>query len=313
MWEAVVGGGLSLAGGLLGADAAEDAADAQTRAAEAGIGEQRRQFDVTRRDFAPQRNLGKAATYRLGELLGLETDETGPGGRIPVGAKDVTTWARERGYDLPQGREWMDSELQNLYAGGYQKYLDQFRAANPVEKPSEFGALSRKFTMDDMNADPVMKASFDFGLSEGEKAVRRMFGAKGLARSGAAVKALTRYATDYTNTKAGDAYNRFYADQDRTFNRLTGVSGLGQTANTTVANLGAHTADNIANLTVGAGNARGAAGIAGANAMGGAFSGIGNQVYGQYTLDRILNRDGINPAARRFSFDQFANNDFAVG
>jgi hypothetical protein len=38
------------------------------------------------------------------------------------------------------------------------------------------------------------------------------------------------------------------------------------------------------------GNARGAAAIARSNAMGGAVNQVGNQIYGQYTLDRILPR-----------------------
>lgn len=310
MWPVVAAVGASLAAGAMGADAAEDAASAQAASADRGIGEQRRQFDLTRRDQAPFQATGVAANTRLGDLLGLKRDPLSLNAATPKGAISVTDWARSKGFNTPDGREWNDSELQNLHAAGYKNYLQEFIAANPQEDPADFGALNRKFSMEDMNADPVMKASFDFGLSEGEKAVKRMFGAKGLSRSGGAVKALTRFASDYTNQKGGEAYNRFYADQDRTFNRLSGVSGTGQTAATTVANAGANMANNISGMEIGAGNARGAASIARGNAMGGALTGAANQVLGQSTLDQILNRGGINPQ-RQFSMEPTSNFDYS--
>ena len=144
--------------------------------------------------------------------------------------------------------------------------------------------------MDDFQNDPVTKASFDFGMSEGEKAVQRMFGARGMSRSGAAVKAATRFATDYTGTKAGESYNRFTADQGNVFNKLAAVSGIGQAATNSTAQAGANTTNAISDITVGTGNARGAASIAQGNAYGNAASRVGNQISSQYTLDRILNR-----------------------
>ena len=301
MWESIAA---SVAGsavsGLIGSDSAEDAANAQTQGVNAGIGEQRRQFDLTRKDFQPYQATGVAANTRLTELLGLRRDPLALNAPTPKGAMTATQWAQQAGFNTPEHRDWNETELGNLHAAGYRKYLEGHLQANPQEDPADFGALNRKFSMEDMNADPVMKASFDFGLSEGEKAVKRMFGAKGLSRSGGAVKALTRFATDYTNQKGGEAYNRFYGDQDRTFNRLAGVSGTGQTASTTVANAGANAANNISAMQVGAGNARGAAAIAGGNAMGGVFGNIGNQIAGQYTLDKILTNGGINPQ-RQFS------------
>jgi hypothetical protein len=94
--------------------------------------------------------------------------------------------------------------------------------------------------------------------------------------SGETLKALTKYATDYTGQQAGNSYNRYYGDQDRTFNRLSGVSGTGQTATTNTANFGAQTANNVGNIMTAQGNARGAAAIAGGNAISGAANNVGN-------------------------------------
>ena len=152
---------------------------------------------------------------------------------------------------------------------------------------ADFGSLNRRFTMEDFEADPVNKLGLQFGLDEGTKAIRRMFGAQGMGRSGSAVKGLTRFATDYTGAKAAESRNRFLQDQDVTFNRLSGVSGTGQTATTNTASLGANTAANIgANLT-GAANARGAAAIAGANAYAAPFTQAGNVMSTKFLLDSM--------------------------
>jgi hypothetical protein len=142
--------------------------------------------------------------------------------------------------------------------------------------------------MEDFQNDPVTRASFDFGLSEGQKAVQRMFGSRGMSRSGAAVKAATRFATDYTDTKAGESQQRFVGDQANEFNKLAAVSGIGQAATTTTAGVGAGNSAQNAALLSAEGNARGAATIAQGNAFSGGLNTIGNNAMGQFTLDRIL-------------------------
>lgn len=71
MAGAAIGAAGSVIGGVMGADAADDAADAQREATQAGIAEQRRQYDQSREDLAPWRNTGTAALNQLSYLLGL--------------------------------------------------------------------------------------------------------------------------------------------------------------------------------------------------------------------------------------------------
>ena len=81
---AIIGGGASLLGGLLGqssgnkqARAAENAARMQAEAAQAAIAEQRRQYDQTRQDFAPYAGAGAEG---LGQYLtGLKSGAYSPG------------------------------------------------------------------------------------------------------------------------------------------------------------------------------------------------------------------------------------------
>lgn len=150
-----------------------------------------------------------------------------------------------------------------------------------------FGDLNRRFTIGDFEADPVNQLGLQFGLDEGTKAIRRMFGAQGIGRSGAAAKALTRFGTDYGNTKAAESRNRFMQDQDMTFNRLAGVSGVGQTATAQTGALGANMANNVGQNIIGAGNARGAAAIAGANAFAAPIAQAGNIMSTKYLLDSM--------------------------
>jgi hypothetical protein len=152
------------------------------------------------------------------------------------------------------------------------------------------GDLVRPFTMADFENDPVTKASFRYGLDEGTKGINRMFGARGMSKSGAAIKALDRFTTDYVGSKAGESYNRFTGNQSNVYNRLAGVAGTGQTAATQTANLGVTTGANIGNTQMGIANARGAASIATGNAISNAASNIGNAYQTQFYLDSLRDR-----------------------
>jgi hypothetical protein len=156
------------------------------------------------------------------------------------------------------------------------------------------GNLVRPFTMADFQNDPVTQASFQYGMDQGTKGINRMFGARGMSKSGAAIKALDRFTTDYVGSKAGESYNRFVGDQSNLYNRLAGVAGTGQTAATQTANLGVTTGQNIGNTNVGIANARGAASIATGNSIANAASGIGNAYQTQYYLDSLNNRRPTN-------------------
>ena len=127
----------------------------------------------------------------------------------------------------------------------------------------------------------AMDPGYQFRLGEGEQAIDRAASARGLNKSGATLKALTRFGQDYASGEYGNIYNR-----------LAGAASGGQQAATNVGQLGAGNAQNIGSLLTGAANARGAAGIGAANAWGGALSNIGNWYNQNQTLDKILNSQG---------------------
>ncbi len=190
--------GASIGGGIDQSNAISGAAGAQAGATQAGIDEQRRQFDLTRSDTAPYRAAGTAALGQLQTEMGK-----------PVTAADVM-------------------------------------------------------------ADP----GYQFGLDQGQQALQRRFAAAGGRVSGAALKAATRYGTDYATSGYGAAYQR---SQDR-LNRLAALAGIGQTSTNASAASGANSANAISNMLTAQGNATGASQIA----RGNVWANTGNQIAAIY-------------------------------
>lgn len=259
MWGAIA----SVAGSMLMSDSAGSASSAQAGATNSATAEQRRQYDLTRADNAPWLQSGTAANQTLAMLLGLQPN--GAGSLTDPGPAPIRPSGKPRTPDERQYVEW-------------QAKKDAFdaQAARPADP--RFGDLTKKFTLADFWDDPITKASYQQGLDQGTKALTNMAGARGNLNSGATLKALTRFGTDYTGNQAADSRSRFVGDQDNIYNRLAGISGTGQVAAQGIASAGQNSANNISNLLTSQGNARGAAAIAQGNAWGGGLQNIGNMI-----------------------------------
>lgn len=176
----------------------------------------------------------------------------------------------------------------------YRIFQQQREDQEPWRKAG-IGALSemdsadfrRDFTAADFERDP----GYDFRMQEGQKAIERSAAARGGLSSGGALKALTRYGQGFASNEYSNAYNRFNADRDRRFGRLSAIAGVGQTATNQVGQAGQNYAGNVGANTMGAANAAGAAGIAGANAIGGAIGGVG-KTWMDYTAMNRANYGG---------------------
>src|SRR4051812_7283439 len=66
-----IGAAGSIGGALIGGHAAPRAPQAQTKSAQLGIDEQRREFDQSRTDLLPWLNAGQSALGGLQDILGL--------------------------------------------------------------------------------------------------------------------------------------------------------------------------------------------------------------------------------------------------
>lgn len=141
--------------------------------------------------------------------------------------------------------------------------------------------FKKDFSMGDYQMDP----GYNFRMEEGQKAIERSAAARGGLNSGATLKALTKFGQGVASEEYANAYNRFNADRDRRFNRASSIAGVGQTANSALQTAGSNYANQVGANTMGAADARGAAGIASANQIGSTLGGLANN-WMDYSLSK---------------------------
>lgn len=295
---------------LIASNSASDASDKQAQSTKDAIAAQQGQADRSRQDLAPYKDAGAAALNRLRTLMGV-------GSSTQTKARAREEWIA----DNYPGGIWENGQ----YIGGHgigglakltpeQGYADYVNKFTPEEVPGAFDPnslgdspllekfKSKDFTSADMEADPVYQSGLKFGLDEGTKAIERRSAAGGGYDSGATLKGLTRFASDYGSTKAADAYSRFtnnqnnaYSrftnDQNNAFGRLSGIAGMGSGATSVGVGAGANSASNLSGLISAQGNASAASSIAGGNALSGGINNAANY-YNQNQMLKELQGGG---------------------
>ena len=281
-----ISAGASLLGSSMASDSSGKAVEAQQQATQAAIAEQRQQYEQTRTDQAPWRKAGSASLSRLSQLLGIGGTPGGAGSVEGVrNANDISP-IMQRYMDRSGTTDWASvaPELRNM---AYGEESDSRIPGGPDSSAADYGSLNRKFTLADFWDDPVTKASYQMGLDQGTKGINNMAGARGGRDSGATLKALTRFGTDYTGQQAAGSQQRYKADKAATYNRYSGLAGSGQVAQQATSAAGQNMGNNVSGLISGMGNARGAAAIAGGNAWQSGLQNIGNWYNQNQMIDRI--------------------------
>jgi hypothetical protein len=162
---------------------------------------------------------------------------------------------------------------------------EMFDILNAQQKPyreAGYGALSkintmlpqftRQFTAADLNAN--LAPNYEFMKQQGLGATAQ---AANVASPGSNVDlAKTIFAENYAKSGYQDALTNFRNQQTDIFNRLSGIAGIGQTAQGSSQALGQQTSANLANLATGGANALAGGQIGAANAMAGGYQNIGN-------------------------------------
>jgi hypothetical protein len=132
--------------------------------------------------------------------------------------------------------------------------------------------FTRQFTAADLNAN--LAPNYEFMKQQGLGATAQ--GAN-VASPGSNVDlAKTIFAEKYAQTGYQDALTNFRNQQTDIFNRLSGIAGIGQTAQGQAQNLGSSTSTNLANLATGGANALAGGQVGAANAYAGGLQNIGN-------------------------------------
>lgn len=150
---------------------------------------------------------------------------------------------------------------------------------------------------DGVSIDPnVLKDSdyYRFAESQGLKTAQNSAAARGLGKSGAALKGATSFAEGLATGTYKDAFNMAVTNQTNTFNRLKSLIDTGQNASAQTGSAGTAAATGAANAQIGAGNAQ----AAGYNAAGGAISNAANNI-GGYAAYKGLYGGGGNGSSVR--------------
>ncbi len=133
------------------------------------------------------------------------------------------------------------------------------------------GDFMRDFTMADFQKDP----GYDFRMQQGQKALEASAAARGGLLSGGSGKNLVDYGQQFASQEYGNAYNRFNADRDRRFGRLSQLAGVGQAVSRDVAQQGNEAGARIGEYQTQAGNAQASGIIGQANAIARGVGSIG--------------------------------------
>jgi hypothetical protein len=259
-WWAV---GSAVVGGVLSSSAAEDAADAAGAGSAAAVSEQRRQYDTTRRDYAPYRNIGYGALNALAAAYGIPGYSNAEVDPVAIRAKLRPSFQGSSpdgdGVDEKMLDRAVEDEIARQRENGF----------NQGPQTTQFGH--------DVSGDEVLKdPGYAFGLQQGEQAIARRAAASGGRLSGAQLKAASQFGTNYASTKYGEAYQR---RQDR-LNRLAAIAGIGQTATAGSAAAGTNSANAISGLLQGQGEMNAASTMARGNIWGNTANQIG-ALYGR--------------------------------
>lgn len=327
----------AVGGALISSNSADQASGAQQKTSKDAMNLSLRQNDLSRADAAPYREAGKSSLMTLRQMLGIQPGAQGPitqnyaGSLVDSSGGAPAPIAELYGSDPAYRKAWdeYDQLHRERFGKGYTAESDAgfieraVRARLPeqssvaAQAPQDPFAgvndspLTRKFTVDDFWNDPVTKLGYQFGLDEGRKGLDRSGASRGMLNSGAQLKALTRFGTDYAGTKAADSENRFRTNQDSVYNKFANVAGLGQVSTAQTGQTGAMNAANVGNIMTAAGNARGAAAIAQGNAYSGGLNNIG-QWWNQQNMVNQLN-SGQNRTTPRGYYDSSYNQDPSGG
>lgn len=307
IWGAVAVAGAAVVSAGAQYSSARSAGRAAQRGADAATGESARQYDQTRRDLAPYRNIGVGALNLLGQPYGLSTGTNGVGGYygddgdlihdsggVPtVNAERYandpayryawdTTLAAERG-----SSRWRNQDADTYYARAtpadmsrmtesLSRNLAEYRARNPQPQAGQPGQASAPGDFSAFFQSP----DYTFRRDEGMRGLERSAAARGGAFSGNALRALSEFNS---NLAAGEYGNYF--------NRLASIAGIGQTATNQTAAYGAEHAATAGRNALYAGNARASGIIGQGNAIGQGVSDLAG-IYGYYRRPNGLGGGG---------------------
>lgn len=273
-----VAGAAVVAGGL-GAISANQAAGASQDATNASTAEQRRQYEQTRLDFAPQRGLGTSATEQLARLYGYGNPTQVAGAAaaqqpVQIGDSQLPAGTTTRA----AGNGWYDvltsdgTNVGVLRPGGANGQFVSNGTAIPANNtPNASAPVSTGTGQPDMGAF-FESPDYQFNLQQTMQAGGNSLVARGRGLSGAASKELARYGSGLAKSEYGNFTNR-----------LMQMAGLGSTATQSTAAAGQNMVNQNSAALINNGQARASSYTSGAESINNAVQGgVGNYLLSNY-------------------------------
>lgn len=246
----IVGGALGLFGASKSSSAAESAAWTQAAAADRATQAQLQMYEQTRTDQAPWRAAG---TFALNQLVGTQGTGQAPSGGY---------WTEPKYEDQITGYRTEYIENPGYDMGGYTiqvpittKVLSQTPEWVPGAAGTQTDGTTGLLQKGPGEFIPEQEPGYKFGYEEFiEKPSLRLASATGKLGSGATLKALSRYASDYASTKYDNFLDRWYKSLDPYFR----MAGMGSNVAIAGGQQAGQTGAGIAGTTLAGGQAQAA-------------------------------------------------------
>lgn len=194
------------------------------------------------------------------------------------------------------------ADMFNTIQGQEQPYMDQGNKAagrlgdllgtSGNTSASGYGDLTRSFTSQDYlnNKDP----GYDFQLKTGAQALRNSDTPGVGSLSGAALKNLMGFNQDMAATGYQNAFNRYQTQSGNTYQRLMGLSSLGQNAAANTGSQGTALAGNQGAALAGAGASTASGILGGTSALSGGANTLAGLAYLNGTQGASASANGTN-------------------
>lgn len=194
-------------------------------------------------------------------------------------AADAYGRAAQQGIDY-------NKEMYGNVVGQNQPYMDiGQKGVNLYGQLADSGYLTNQPSMNDLTK---LMPNYQFGLNQGMGQFNAQANAAGGLISGNAIQGANQFAQDYAGNSLNNAFNQYQVNRSNVVSNVNALTGVGQNANQTVANMAGGTSANVGNQLSSIGNAQ-ASGIMGsANAYTNAASNLSNyaMLYGMNKMGK---------------------------
>ena len=140
------------------------------------------------------------------------------------------------------------------------------------------GAYTQNPTLEQLQMDP----GYAFRFQQGQQAMTNAARSGGLAGSGAALKAATRYGQEAGSQEYQNAYNRFMANRAQAVQGLQNLAGAGAGAANVASGLAGQTGGNLSNVYTGTASNIANTALGAGNQMASTYANAGNQLANIY-------------------------------